>query len=414
MQERGPQVALLAALGVVVDPVRGDPVDRVADDVDQLGVGDGLGHPLGHAEVLRVGGVVGRGLAAAVGGGVEVTGVPLEPAREVALGDEEVELLRVRHRDLGMQARGSSAGRSSRTSARRSRSGSAAAAPRASAAAAGVLAGASMGGREGSGAASRAGNGRSATPSTSSARAPSATARSGLRPRVRTRRRSASASRSGTVGARPAATGGRCSKATPSPRSIGEVERVGDDEDARRIELADRRPQEPRQIRIRRPEREDHQARSAALGVAQERAAPQRQDEGQRRAHGMGREPQPAVEPAGPAGARRAALAVGHRGDQVSRGTRLRCRARPRGNDAGSAPPTAGSLICSSAAIIAPSSPARHRQPGPRAVRPARPRGLVVGVARHRHEQRRDGNGDQLVEGVVAGSGDGEVERAVE
>ena len=58
----------------------------------------------GHLEVLRIRRVVGRGLAADLGARVEVAAVPVDPARPVALGDEEVELLRLRHRDLGMQA----------------------------------------------------------------------------------------------------------------------------------------------------------------------------------------------------------------------------------------------------------------------------------------------------------------------
>ena len=104
VRERLGQGALLAALGVVVDPVGGDPLERVADHVDQLRVGDHRGHALGDALVLGEGGVVGRGLAADPGVGVEVGLVPVEPARPVALLDEEVELLRLRHRDLGVEA----------------------------------------------------------------------------------------------------------------------------------------------------------------------------------------------------------------------------------------------------------------------------------------------------------------------
>ena len=102
--ERLGEGALLAALGVVVDPVGGDPLERVADHVDQLRVGDHRGHALGDALVLREGGVVGRGLAADPRLGVEVGLVPVDPARPVALLDEEVELLGLRHRDLGVQA----------------------------------------------------------------------------------------------------------------------------------------------------------------------------------------------------------------------------------------------------------------------------------------------------------------------
>ena len=99
------QVALLAALGEVVDPVGGDPVDRVADHVDEPRLGDDRVHALGDADVLRVGRVVGRRFAAHLGlrrrNGARYQ---LEAARVVALGDEEVELLRHRHRDLGVQA----------------------------------------------------------------------------------------------------------------------------------------------------------------------------------------------------------------------------------------------------------------------------------------------------------------------
>ena len=72
MGEGGAQVALLAALGVVVDPVGRDPLQRVADHVEELRVGDHRVHALGHPEVLGVGGVVGRGLAADLRPGVEV------------------------------------------------------------------------------------------------------------------------------------------------------------------------------------------------------------------------------------------------------------------------------------------------------------------------------------------------------
>ena len=104
MHQRRPQVPLLAALGEVVNPMGGDPVDRVANHVEKLRVGDGLVHALGHPDVLRVGRVVGRGLTPHRGARVEVRAVPVEAAREVALGDEEVELLRLRHRRLGVQA----------------------------------------------------------------------------------------------------------------------------------------------------------------------------------------------------------------------------------------------------------------------------------------------------------------------
>ncbi len=50
------------------------------------------------------------------------------------------------------------------------------------------------------------------------------------------------------------------------------------------------------------------------------------------------------------------------------------------------------------------------REPGARGRRPAGAGDLVVGIARHRHEQRRDAEGDQLVKGVVAGGGNGRVE----
>ena len=40
VQQRLAQVALLAPLRVVVDVVGGDPLERIADDVDQLRVGD--------------------------------------------------------------------------------------------------------------------------------------------------------------------------------------------------------------------------------------------------------------------------------------------------------------------------------------------------------------------------------------
>ena len=70
MHERLRQGALLAPLGVVVDPVGGDPLERVADHVDQLRVGEDRVHALGDALVLGEGGVVGRGLAADPGVGV--------------------------------------------------------------------------------------------------------------------------------------------------------------------------------------------------------------------------------------------------------------------------------------------------------------------------------------------------------
>ena len=98
------QGAALAPLGVVVDPVRGDPLQRVAHEIDQPRVREELVHAPRHAVVLRIGGVVRRGLAANARGGVEVAPVPVEPPRPVALGDEEVELLRARHRDLRVQA----------------------------------------------------------------------------------------------------------------------------------------------------------------------------------------------------------------------------------------------------------------------------------------------------------------------
>ena len=42
--------------------------------------------------------------------------------------------------------------------------------------------------------------------------------------------------------------------------------------------------------------------------------------------------------------------------------------------------------------------------------RPAGSGGLIVGLARHRHEQGGHGEGDELVEGVVPGGSDREVE----
>ena len=104
VHQGGAQVALLAPLGVVVDPVGGDPVDRVADHVEELRVGDDRVHALGNPDVLREGRVVGRRLSPHRRASVEVGPVPVEAAREVPLGDEEVELLRLRHRGLGMQA----------------------------------------------------------------------------------------------------------------------------------------------------------------------------------------------------------------------------------------------------------------------------------------------------------------------
>ena len=101
--ERLLQRPRLIAAADVVEVVGEDAIDRVADHVDQPRVADQLCHPLGDAGEAGQVCVVRRALAADRGGAVEVARVPLGPQLPVQLGDEVVELLRARHRDLGVQ-----------------------------------------------------------------------------------------------------------------------------------------------------------------------------------------------------------------------------------------------------------------------------------------------------------------------
>ena len=87
-----------------MDPVREDPLDRVAHHVEQARVGAVLLDPLGDAVEAGQVRVMGRGLAAHREAVVEAARVPVEAEVPVHLLDEEVELLRLRHLDLGMQA----------------------------------------------------------------------------------------------------------------------------------------------------------------------------------------------------------------------------------------------------------------------------------------------------------------------
>jgi hypothetical protein len=87
-----------------VQIVRDDPLDRIAQDVDQLDVRHDLREPFRHALVpvpLAVGG--GR-LAADLGGIGDPGAIPVEALAEVARRNEEVRLLRG-HADLGCRAR---------------------------------------------------------------------------------------------------------------------------------------------------------------------------------------------------------------------------------------------------------------------------------------------------------------------
>ena len=81
-----------------------DPLDRVADHVEQPGVGAVLLDPLGGALEAGQVRVVGRGLAADLEAVVEAARVPVEAEVPVQLPGEEVQLLRLRHLDFGMQA----------------------------------------------------------------------------------------------------------------------------------------------------------------------------------------------------------------------------------------------------------------------------------------------------------------------
>jgi hypothetical protein len=80
-----------------------DAADRVADHVDELRVGDVLADALGDAGVPRQVRVVGRGLTPDSEPLVEPAPVPVHPEVPVQLLDEEVELLGLRHLDLGME-----------------------------------------------------------------------------------------------------------------------------------------------------------------------------------------------------------------------------------------------------------------------------------------------------------------------
>ena len=372
VHQRRPQVALLAALRVVVDEVGGDPLDRVANDVDEPDVGHDLGDPLGHAEVLRVGGVVGRRLAAAAGGRVEVARVPLETARVVALGDEEVELLRRRHRDLRMEAQvvvqaarpallGADDDQVRQREIARPGTGSrtgerlVGAVPPVTAAVS-VGAGASIGAPEGT--AGRGhdpppapGPGASARPSRSSPCSPIETARSGLRPASSSRTRAPE-----VVGAGERATAGLAARAAAArtrrraPQLARTPSRVGEDEDPLRRQLADRRA-EPLG-RARRRGRRGRGPRGRASG-----ARGGGRDRGRR--------------------ARRRAAATGRRGGSRARSQRLK---RPRSRTAGAGRSPASIRTTSSAASPAPlpgndalaaGARARPRAPGRRARRGA-------------------------------------------
>ena len=97
-------VAGLVAGAGGVDPVAEDPLDRVAHHVEQPGVRAVGADPLGDALVAGQVGVVRGGLAAHLEAVVEAARVPVEAEVPVQLGDEEVELLRLRHLDFRMEA----------------------------------------------------------------------------------------------------------------------------------------------------------------------------------------------------------------------------------------------------------------------------------------------------------------------
>ena len=94
----------LVAAADVVEIVREQAVDGVAHHVDQARVDpERLAHALGDSLKARPVRVVGRGLTADGGVRREVAAVPVRAQAPVHVLDEEVELLRARHPDLGME-----------------------------------------------------------------------------------------------------------------------------------------------------------------------------------------------------------------------------------------------------------------------------------------------------------------------
>ena len=81
-----------------------DPLDRVADHVEQARVGAVLLDPLRRSLEAGQVRVVRGGLAADLEAVVEAARVPVEAKVPVQLLDEEVELLRLRHLDFRMEA----------------------------------------------------------------------------------------------------------------------------------------------------------------------------------------------------------------------------------------------------------------------------------------------------------------------
>jgi len=67
-----------------------DPLDRVAHEIDDLRVGDRVGHPPRYTAVEREGAVPGRRLSSDRRGRVELRLVPREPFTQILLLDEEV------------------------------------------------------------------------------------------------------------------------------------------------------------------------------------------------------------------------------------------------------------------------------------------------------------------------------------
>ena len=104
MHQGGTQIALLAPLGEVVDPMGGDPVERVAHHVEELRVGEHRVHALRHAQVLRIGRVVGRGLAADRGARSKWLRYQSTPRGQLRSAMKKLSSFGLDIGDLGMQA----------------------------------------------------------------------------------------------------------------------------------------------------------------------------------------------------------------------------------------------------------------------------------------------------------------------
>jgi len=113
VEERRVQRPRLCPVGAVMVVLRHRPLHGIADEVDEPRARDQRGHARGDVGLGRRC-VARRGLPAHRGRGRELVPIPADAAVAVALGpgcvvararrrtEEEVELLRVGHRDLGM------------------------------------------------------------------------------------------------------------------------------------------------------------------------------------------------------------------------------------------------------------------------------------------------------------------------